>query len=82
MDVAYEVDKIQSVTKMPGFPSHWHMPRVKMEGSYLNSFKVCYPNSIESRSQWIEQQQNRDDFDPQAIEELFSVLFPVEPEER
>jgi len=81
MDVAYEVGKIQSVNKMPGMPSHWHMPRVKIEGSYLYSFKVCYPNSIQSRSQWIEEQQAREEIDPEALEELFSVLLPVEPGE-
>jgi hypothetical protein len=80
MDVTYKVDeKIQRVTKMQGMPAHWHMPRVKMEGSYLNSFKVCYPNSIQARSEWLEYQQTRDEVDPLVLEELFSVLLPVEP---
>jgi hypothetical protein len=82
MDVAYRVDeKIQRVTKMPGMPPHWHMPRVKIENSYLHSFKVCYPNSIQARSEWLEYQQARDEVDELALEELFSVLLPVEPSE-
>jgi len=80
MDVSYEVtEKLQRVNKMQGLPPHWHMPRVKLESSYLHSFKVCYPNSIQARSEWLEQQQTRDEVDESALEELLSVLLPVEP---
>jgi hypothetical protein len=82
MDVSYRVDeKIQRVNNMAGLPPHWHMPRVKLESSYLHSFKVCYPNSIQTRRQWLEQQQARDEVDEEAMEELFNVLLPVEPGE-
>jgi len=82
MNATYVVDeKIQRVNNMPGLPPHWHMPRVKLEGSYLHSFKVCYPNSIQARSEWLEYQQTRDEVDPEALEELLSVLLPVEPDE-
>lgn len=82
MDVSYVVDqKPTKVDKMPNMPPHWHLPRVKIEGSYLHSFKVCYPNSIQARSEWLEYHQTRDDVDESALEELFSVLLPVEPGE-
>jgi hypothetical protein len=82
MDAVYEVtEKLQRVTKMQGMPPHYHMPRVAIEGSYLHSFKVCFPNSIQARSEWLEYQQTRDEVDELALEELFSVLLPVEPGE-
>ena len=82
VNAVYEVDqKLQRITKMKGMPKHYHMPRVKMEGSYLHSFKVCFPDSIQSRRQLIEQQHERDEVDPDTMEALFSVLLPVEPGE-
>jgi len=82
MDVSYEVtEKPTKLNKTPGLPGHWHLPRVKIDGSYLHSFKVCFPSSLQARSELLEHQQTRDEPDSQALEELLSVLLPVEPGE-
>jgi hypothetical protein len=83
IEVTYEFDKIKSLTQMRGLPPHFWIPYVKMEGSYLHSFKVCYPNSIQYRSRCIERQQDKQDkpgWNPGALEALFSFLLPVEVE--
>ena len=82
MNVSYEVtEKPTKLTNTPGLPPHWHLPRVNLDGSYLHSFKVCFPSSIQARSELLEQQQTREEVDPDTMEALCSVLLPVEPGE-
>lgn len=84
MDATYEFDKIKSL-RLIGCPPCFYIPCVKMEGSYMHSWKVCYPSQIRYRTRCIERQlakQGTPKFNQGSLETLYNILLPVEPEER
>jgi len=83
MDVTYEFHKIKSLRQTIGCPHYFYIPCVEMEDSYMHSWRVCYPSQVSYRTKCIDRElakQNTHKWNPGALETLYNILLPVEPD--